>query len=107
MIFILNKNTDDKKNLIKSIDIFLVRQYLQTKCKLTKPKKNYSFAFYVYKNDKSDAIYRSEYTLFDTNQIKLVENGEYRVKVFVKNNETNEIQTKMSAPIQKSTIVDL
>ncbi|PEH49697.1 hypothetical protein [Enterococcus faecium] len=106
MISILSKKKETKEDLIKSVDVFLVKQYLQTKCQLTTSKKGYSFAFYVYQQDRADAIYRSDYSSFDTNQIKLVDNGEYRVKVFVKNNTTNEIKTMMSSPIQKTTVIN-
>jgi hypothetical protein len=106
MIFILKKRKYKTNFLIKSIDVFLVNHYLQTKCNLTVPKENYSFAFYVYHKNKREPVFRSNYSEFDTNQVKLNENGEYRVKVFVKNNETKEIKTLMSSPIQKSTVID-
>lgn len=103
MIDILKKK---EENLIKSIDVFLVNNYLQTKCHLTKSKKNYSFAFYVYQRGKVDAVFQSKYSCFNTNQVKLIESGEYRVKVFVKKNDTNDIKTMMSSAIQKTIIID-
>ncbi|WP_167630119.1 hypothetical protein [Listeria valentina] len=105
----MKKKVEKRTELIQGVEVFLTGDNLQTKCLIAKNelKSSYSFAFYVYKKGQVEAVAKSKYTLFDTNQVKLSEGGEYRVKVFVKHNETNEITTKTSQPIQKTQIVDI
>lgn len=104
--FIIMSKKNEYDMLIKKVDVFLVDNYLQMKCHINNPKEKYFFAFYVYRKNKKDAVYKSPYNSFNTHQIRLNEEGEYKVKVFVKDIETNRIQTMMSPSIQKSTIID-
>ncbi|MBC1522358.1 hypothetical protein ACSMFR_13380 [Listeria aquatica] len=105
----MKKKVEKQTELIQSVEVFLAGDNLQTKCLIAKkePKTSYSFAFYIYKKGQAEAIAKSKYTPFDTNQVKLSEGGEYRVKVFVKHNETNKITTKISQPIQKTQVSDI
>ncbi len=105
----MKKKVEKQVDLIQKIDVFLIGDYLQTKCHLnTKDQQaSFTFAFYIYKKGQAEAVAKSKYTQFDTNQIRLTEGGEYFVKVFVKHNKTNEVKTKISESVHKTKIVDI
>ncbi|EMG28716.1 hypothetical protein X560_2713 [Listeria fleischmannii 1991] len=103
------KKVEKLTELIQSVEVSLKGDFLQTKCQLSirESKSNYSFAYYVYKTGKTEAIAKSTYTDQDTHKVKLTEGGEYRVKVFVMQNDNQEVKTRTSLPIRKTQIVDI
>ncbi|WP_088815935.1 MULTISPECIES: hypothetical protein [Listeria] len=105
----MRKKVEKQADFIQKVEVFLIGNSLQTKCHIKAKEQHppYKFAFYVYKKGRLEAVAKSQYTKFDTNQVQLTEGGEYFVKVFVKNDETNEVTTKISQPVQKTLIVDI
>ncbi|MBC1921524.1 Uncharacterised protein [Listeria grayi] len=94
--------------LIKEVQLFLVGDKLQMKCQLTKQKTKeaFTYAFYVYKAGKEEAVFKSKYTPYNTYELPITEAGSYRVKVFVKKEQTNEVVTQTSDAVQRTIVAD-
>ncbi|KGL38224.1 hypothetical protein BMT55_02300 [Listeria newyorkensis] len=94
------------QEMIQHIETFFTENYLQVKVTLAETDENNVYAFYVYKGGDAEAIAKSPYKKFDTYQLEVLEAGEYRVKVFVKNTKTGQVVTKTSERIRKTIIVE-
>lgn len=103
------KKVEKLTELIQSVEVSIKGDFLKTKIQLSErePKQGYSFAYYVYKTGRAEAVAKSTYTKQDTNKVKLVEGGEYRVKVFVMRDDNREVKTRTSTPVHKTQIVDI
>ncbi|MBA3925420.1 hypothetical protein [Listeria rustica] len=95
-----------KQELIQNIEVFFTKNYLQVKVIAAGFEESAAYAFYVYKAGNSEAIAKSAYKKFDTYQLEILEPGEYRVKVFMKNTKTGQVITQTSERIQKTNIVE-
>lgn len=98
--------TFDELKFEEVVVLFMV-DYLFVKCFFERPLKKgrFSFAYYVYKEESpgvmAKTIYKSTYIQTDYFRIVVDEPGSYKVKVFIRDNKTNEVFRKLSESIIK------
>lgn len=92
--------------IIQAVDAVFYDNSLQIKTTTTDPKKELLYAFYIYKTGEKEAVHKSNYQKFPTYQFEASTPGGYKVKVFAKNKNTNNILTMSSETVMYRIVKD-